>query len=138
MTDDFCGFYHFFYFSASFYPIWMKKISKFREILGLHDYHLGSVLDRSEPVPKPRSFLVFHLTNQKDRDRGPGRTGPGPVQFPVLKWSVGPDLKALVLTGPNRSCCHTKSCRTILHQIFYCFNCVSINFEPINMYLGVF
>ena len=31
----------FFYFSVSFYPIWIKIISKFRENVGLHAYRLG-------------------------------------------------------------------------------------------------
>jgi hypothetical protein len=43
----FCNFYHFIYFSASFYPIWMKFISIFKEYLGLHDYRLGLVQDWS-------------------------------------------------------------------------------------------
>ena len=30
LTCNFCSFYHFFYFSASFYLNWMKIISKFR------------------------------------------------------------------------------------------------------------
>ena len=47
LTRNFCGFYHFIYFSTSFYPIWMKFILKFREYLGLHDYQLGLVQDRS-------------------------------------------------------------------------------------------
>ena len=79
LTCNFCGFYHFFNFSASFYPNWMKIISKFRYILGLHVYHLGSVLDRSKPV--------LALTKWKDRDRG-----PGPVRSISPMRSLGPDL----------------------------------------------
>ena len=41
----------FFYFSVSLYPIWMKIILKFREIVGLHAYRFVLVLNRS--------FLVF-------------------------------------------------------------------------------
>ena len=47
LTGDFCGFHHFIYFSASFYPIWMNKILQFTENLGLHDYYLGLVWDWS-------------------------------------------------------------------------------------------
>ena len=47
LTCKFCGFYHFIYFSASFCPIWMKIIWKFRENSGLQDYCLVSVLDQS-------------------------------------------------------------------------------------------
>ena len=61
-------------------------------MLGLHVYYLGSVLDLSEPVPGPRSFLVLALTKWKDRDRGPRRTGPGPVQSIGPMQSLGPDL----------------------------------------------
>ena len=46
-----CTFSHFFNFSISFYPIWMKIISKFSENVGLHAYCLSLVLNRS--------FLVF-------------------------------------------------------------------------------
>jgi hypothetical protein len=59
LTCNFCAFSHFIYFSVSFYPIWIKIISKFRENVGLHAYHLGSVLNRSRPVLGPRSFPVF-------------------------------------------------------------------------------
>ena len=40
----------YFYFSVSFYPIWMKNLSKFRENVGLQAYRLGLVLNRSFPV----------------------------------------------------------------------------------------
>ena len=44
----------FFYFSASFHPIWIKVISKFKEKSGLHIYWLGLVLNQSWPVLKLR------------------------------------------------------------------------------------
>ena len=56
-------------------------------MLGLHVYCLGSVLDRSEPVPGPWSFPVLALTKWKDRDRG-----PGPVRSIGPMRSLGPDL----------------------------------------------
>ena len=59
-TGSFCDFYRLFIFQLVFYPIWMKIISKFREISGLHDYQVGLVLDRSGLLvlrgPKNRSF----------------------------------------------------------------------------------
>jgi hypothetical protein len=73
LTGNFCGFYCFIYFFASFYSIWIKNISKFRETSGLHDYRLGFVLNRSEPVLKDRSFPVFLEKKWKDQDCGPGQ-----------------------------------------------------------------
>ena len=55
----FCAFSRFTYFLVSFYPIWIKILSKFKENVGLHAYSLGTVLNQSKPVLGPRSFPVF-------------------------------------------------------------------------------
>jgi hypothetical protein len=56
---NFCAFSRFIYFLVSFYQIWIKIISKFREHVGIRAYHLDPVLNRSKLVLGPQSFLVF-------------------------------------------------------------------------------
>ena len=88
----FALFFFFFYFSVSFYPIWMKFLSKFRENVGLQAYHLGSVLNRSWTG-------LFRSFSKKLRGLGLlvrlNRLQSGPVlgPFPVLRtgpWSTNP------------------------------------------------
>jgi hypothetical protein len=63
LTCYFCDFFCFIYISASFYPIWMKIISNFRENVALHSHRIEPVPDRFEPVLEPRFCPV--LVQQK-------------------------------------------------------------------------
>ena len=71
LTCNFCAFSCFIYFSVSFYPIWIKIISKFRENVGLHFYRLGLVRTGPEPVLGPRSFPVFLKKIERTGTVGP-------------------------------------------------------------------
>ena len=74
-------FYHFIYFSAIFYPIWMKYLPKFRENTGLHTYCLfGPKLVPTSPRTAVLSGLF--LKNRKDQVHGPGKTGPSVLYGP--------------------------------------------------------
>ena len=85
----------FFYFSVSFYPIWMKFLSKFRENVGLQAYRLGSVLNRSWTGPRTAVFSGLSQKNLEDRDCWSAWTGYSPVWFSVPFRSYEPDLEAL-------------------------------------------
>ena len=97
LTCNFCAFSHFFYFSVSFYPIWMEILSKFRENVGLQAYHLGSVLNRSWTGLRTAVFSGLSQKNWEDRDRWSAWTGYSPVRFSVPFRSYEPDLEALFL-----------------------------------------
>ena len=83
------------YFSVSFYPIWMKILSKFRENVGLQAYRLCSVLNRSWTG-------LFRSFSKKLRGPGPlvrlNQLQSGLVlgPFPVLRtgpWSTRNSIK---------------------------------------------
>ena len=75
------------YFSVSFYPIWMKIPSKFRENIGLQAYHLGLVLNQSWTG-------LFRSFSKKLRGPGPlnrlNRLQSGPVLGSFLVLRTGP------------------------------------------------
>ena len=86
----------FFYFSVSFYPIWMKIIWKFRKNVGLHAYRLGLVLNRSWTGLRTAIFSGLSQKFWEDRDRWSAWTGYSPVRFLVPFQSYEPDLEALL------------------------------------------
>ena len=89
---NFCGFYHFFNFSASFYPNWMKIISKlyqnFRPTRLLSWFGL-------RPVQTGPRTTVFSGPCSDEME------GPGPRSSQVRSWS-GPvhQSYAVLRTGP--------------------------------------
>ena len=83
LTCNFCAFSGFFFFLVSFYPIWMKILSKFRENIGLQAYHLGLV------------FSCLSQKNWENRDRWSAWTGYSLVRFSVPFRSYEMDLEAL-------------------------------------------
>ena len=85
----------FFYFSVSFYPIWMKNLSKFRENVGLQAYHLGLVLYQSWTSLRTAVFFGLSQKNWEDWDHWSAWTGYSPVWFLVPFRSYEPDLEAL-------------------------------------------
>ena len=85
----------FYYFSVSFYPIWMKFLSKFRENVGLQAYCLGLVLNRSWTGLRTAVFSGLSQKNWEDRDCWSAWTGYSLVRFSVPFWSYEPDLEAL-------------------------------------------
>ena len=92
LTCNFCAFsLFFFYFLVSFYPIWMKILSKFRENVGLQAYHLGLVLNRSWTAV----FSGLSQKNWEAQDRWSAWTGYSLVRFSVPFWSYEPGLEAL-------------------------------------------
>ena len=91
-------FLFFFYFSVSFYPIWIKFLSKFRENVGLQAYRLGSVLNRSWTSLRTAVFSGVSQKNWEDRDCWSAWTGYSPVRFSVPFRSYEPDLEALQTT----------------------------------------
>ena len=95
LTCNFCAFSHFIYFSVSFYPIWMKILSKFRENVGLQAYRLGLVLNRSWTGLRIAVFSGLSQKNWEDRDHWSAWTGYSPVRFSVPFRSYEPDLEAL-------------------------------------------
>ena len=98
----------FLYFSVSFYPIWMKNLSKFRENVGLQAYRLGSVLNRSWTGLRTAVFSGLSQKNWEDRDCWSAWTGYSPVRFSVPFRSYEQDLEALM------------SCDYPHPQTFYC------------------
>ena len=56
---------------------------------------MSIVLVWSEPVLGTQSFPVLALMKWKDWDRGPRRTGPGPIRSIGPMRSLEPDLQAL-------------------------------------------
>ena len=93
--------FFYFYFSVSFYLIWMKFLSKFRENVGLQAYCLGLVLNRSWTG-------LFWSFSKKLRGPGPlvrlNRLQSGLVlgPFPVLRtgpWSTNHRLNARLQLG---------------------------------------
>ena len=85
----------FIYFSVSFYPIWVKIISEFRENVGLHAYHLCLVLNQSWTGLRTAVFFGLSQKNWEDRDHWSAWTGYSPVWFSVPFRSYEPDLEAL-------------------------------------------
>ena len=81
-----------FYFSVSFYPIWMKIISKFRENVGLHAYCLGLVLNQSWTSLRTAVFSGLSQKIWEDWVRWSAWTGYSPVRFSVPFWSYELDL----------------------------------------------
>ena len=84
----------FYYFSVSFYPIWMKNLSKFKENVGLQAYYLGLV------------FSCLSQKNWEDRDRWSAWTSYSLVRFSVPFRSYEPDLEALFgkVTSQHSGC----------------------------------
>ena len=97
---NFCAFSRFLYFSVSFYPIWIKNLSKFRENVGLHAYRLVLVLNQSWT-----GLFQSFSKNWEDWDCWSAWTSYSPVQFLVPFRSYEPDLEALFL-----------SCKLIKHD----------------------
>ena len=95
LTCNFCAFSRSFYFLVSFYPIWMKILSKFRENVGLQAYRLGSVLNWSWTSLRTAVFSGLSQKNWEDRDCWSAWTGYSPVRFSVPFRSYEPDLEAL-------------------------------------------
>ena len=95
LTCNFCAFSRFFYFSVSFYPIWMKLLSKFRENVGLQAYYLGLVLNQSWTGLRTAVFSGLSQKNWEVRDCWSAWTGYSPVRFSVPFRSYEPDLEAL-------------------------------------------
>ena len=87
----------FLYFSVSFYPIWMKFFSKFRENVGLQAYYLSLVLNRSWTGLRTAVFSGLSQKNWEDQDRWSAWTGYSPVRFSVPFRSFEPDLEALCI-----------------------------------------
>ena len=99
LTCNFCAFSRFFYFSVSFYPIWMKILSKFRENVGIQAHRLGLVLNRSWTGLRTAVFSGLSQKNWEDQDRWSAWTGYSPVWFSVPFQSYEPDLEALKVTA---------------------------------------
>ena len=78
LTCNFCNFNRFIYFSASFYPIWMKIISKLSYNVDLHDYCYKQV--RTGLICSV--FIGFRKS--KNRTYSPVLQRFSPVQFAVL------------------------------------------------------
>ena len=97
LTCNFCAFSHFlFYFSVSFYSIWIKIIWKFRKNVGLHAYRLGSVLNRSWTGLRTAIFSGLSQKFWEDWDCWSAWTGYSPVRFSVPFRSYEPVLEALL------------------------------------------
>ena len=98
----------FFYFSVSFYLIWMKILWKFRENVGLQAYRLGLVLNRSWTGLRTVVFSSLSQKNWEDRDCWSAWTSYSPVRFLVPFRSYEPDLEALTKSdrAPRDNCAY--------------------------------